>query len=84
MFKWKEVSTDNVITFLKTYFDHCGYGMHDQTKIEGKITFSIRHDLGKKGSLFLKTFLETVVKSTLGKNSSSTLTTNSLVFSFQE
>ncbi len=84
LFKWKGVATDNVIKFIKMYFDHCGYGKHDQTRVEGKVTFSIYHDLGKKGSLFLKTFLETLIKSTLGKSCSSTITTNSLLLSFQE
>lgn len=84
LFKWKGLSIDNVIKFIKMYFDHCGYGAHDQTKTEGNVTFSVHHDLGKKGSLFLKTFLETLIKSTLGKSCSSTVTTNSLVLSFQE
>ncbi|SMH71197.1 hypothetical protein [Candidatus Nitrosotalea okcheonensis] len=84
LFKWKEIAIDNVIKFVKMYFDHCGYGTHDHTKTGGMITFSIRHDLGKKGSLFLKTFLETLIKSTLGKSCNSTVTTNSLVLSFQD
>ncbi len=84
LFKWKGISTDNVIRFIRMYFDHCGYGTHDQTKTENKITFSVHHDLGKKGSLFLKVFLETLIKSTLGKTCSSTVATNSLVLSFQE
>lgn len=84
LFKWKGISTDNVIKFIRMYFDHCGYGTHDQTKTEDKITFSIRHDLGKKGSLFLKTFLETLIISTLGKSCNSTVTANSLVLGFQE
>lgn len=84
LFKWKGIATDNVIKFIKMYFDHCGYGTHDQTKTEGRVTFSIRHDLGKKGSLFLKTFLETLIKSTLGKSCNSTVTANSLVLSFQD
>ncbi|MHB8601028.1 MAG: hypothetical protein ACYC6W_05305 [Nitrosotalea sp.] len=84
LFKWKGVATDNVIKFIKMYFDHCGYGAHDQTKSEGTITFSIHHDLGKKGSVFLKAFLETVIKSTLGRSCASTVTTNSMVLSFRE
>lgn len=84
LFKWKGIATDNVIKFIKMYFDHCGFGTHDQTRAEGKVIFSIRHDLGKKGSLFLKTFLETLIKSTLGKSCNSTVTANSLVLSFQD
>ncbi len=84
LFKWKGISADNVIKFIKMYFDHCGYGTHDQTKTGDTVTFSVHHDLGKKGSLFLKTFLETTIKSALGKSCSSTVTANSLVISFQE
>lgn len=84
LFKWKGLATDNVVKFIKMYFDHCGYGTHDQVKTEGRVTFSIRHDLGRKGSMFIKTFLETLIKSTLGKSCESTLTANSLVLSFLE
>ncbi len=84
LFKWKDVATDNVIKFIKMYFDHCGYGAHDQTESEGTVTFSIHHDLGKKGSVFLKAFLETVIKSTLGRSCASTVTINSIVLSFRE
>lgn len=84
LFKWKGLGADNVVKFIKMYFDHCGYGTHDQVKSGGNVTFSIHHDLGKRGSLFLKTFLETLVKSALGKPCSSTTTESSLVLSFQE
>lgn len=82
LFKWKGITADNVIRFIKMYFDHCGYGTHDQTKTGDIITFSVHHDLGNKGSLFLKTFLETLIKSVLGKSCDSTVTANSLVLSF--
>ncbi|SRR5579883_2561233 len=84
LFKWKGVSPDTVTKFIKMYFDHCGYGTHDEARAGGSVTFSVRHGLGRKGSLFLKAFLETLIRSTLGKSCSSTTTTNSLVLSFQE
>jgi hypothetical protein len=53
LFKWKEINSSNVIDFIKMFFDHCGYGQYDHQFTEGKINkFSIRHELGKKGSRY--------------------------------
>jgi len=84
LFKWKDLNTDTFVKFVRMYFEHCGYGQYDLARKEGENTFSIRHDLGRKGSLFLKTFLETAVQSTLGKSCNSKITENSLTISFQE
>ncbi len=84
LFKWKELNTDNMLNFMKMYFEHCGYGQYDHASKDGKNSFSIRHDLGRKGSLFLKAFLETAIKSTLGKSCESNMTENSLTVSFQD
>lgn len=54
LFKWKEINMNNILAFLKIYFKHCGYGEYDEST--NKI--SIKHDLGIKGSLFLKTFID--------------------------
>ena len=50
LFKWKVLNTDSVVKFLKMYFEHCGYGAYNYTSTDSTITFSIRHDLGRKGS----------------------------------
>ncbi|SHO45196.1 conserved hypothetical protein [Nitrosotalea sinensis] len=84
LFKWKGISSDNVIKFIEMYFDHCGYGTHDKARTGDDITFSVRHELGKKGSIFLKAFLETLIRSTLDKSCNTTVTNNSLVLRFQE
>ncbi|MDE1863465.1 MAG: hypothetical protein KGI33_11225 [Thaumarchaeota archaeon] len=84
LFKWKVLAADNVVKFIKMYFDHCGYGAHDESRTGGTVTFSIHHDLGQKGSVFLKTFLETMIKSTLGRSCNSTVTESSLVLVFRE
>jgi hypothetical protein len=83
LFKWKKITPQYVINFLKMYFDHCGYGNYDYYESdEGESTFSIRHMLGLNGSLFLKTFFETVIKSILNEACDSTLTADSVVVSF--
>lgn len=84
LFKWKEINSSNVIDFIKMFFDHCGYGQYDhQFTAEGKINkFSIRHDLGKKGSLFLKVYVETVVKDILGISCNSVITDNLVTMIF--
>jgi hypothetical protein len=58
LFKWKKIDSENIVNFIKMYFGHCGYGRYDYAKdIENNnYTFSIHHDFGRKGSLFLKSF----------------------------
>lgn len=83
LFKWKEIDQSHVIGFIKMFFDHCGYGQYDHQVTESKVNkFSIRHELGKKGSIFLKTYLETVVRITLGIECQSIITDNSVTISF--
>lgn len=83
LFKWKDLTADSVTSFMKMFFDHCGYGKYDHYIQHNKHIFSIRHDLGSKGSLFLKAYLQAVIQSTLGKDSVATVSENSLSVSFQ-
>lgn len=72
-----------MIGFIKMFFDHCGYGQYDHQVTESKVNkFSIRHELGKKGSMFLKTYLETLIRDTLGIECKSVITDNSITISF--
>lgn len=83
LFKWKDLNSNNVTSFMKMFFDHCGYGKYDHQTQDNKHIFSIRHDLGSRGSLFLKSYLEAVIQSTLGKQCVSTVSDNSLTVSFE-
>lgn len=72
-----------MIDFIKMFFDHCGYGQYDYQITESKVNkFSIRHDPSKKGSLFLKAYVEKVVKDTLGITCQSKITDNSVTMIF--
>lgn len=83
LFKWKEIDHSNVISFIKLFFDHCGYGQYDYQVTETKINkFSIRHELGKKGSIFLDAYVKTVVKDTLGIDCQTIITDNSVTIIF--
>ncbi len=83
LFKWKEIYQSHVIGFIKMFFDHCGYGQYDHQVTESKVNkFSIRHELGKKGSIFLKIYVETVIRDTLGIKCQSIITDNSVTISF--
>lgn len=83
LFKWKDLNSYNVTSFMKMFFDHCGYGKYDHQTQHDKHIFGIRHDLGYRGSLFLKSYLEAVIRSTLGKQCVSTVSDNSLTVSFE-
>lgn len=84
LFKWKTLNADNVVEFLKIYFDHCGYGTYDMERSDGKTVMSIHHNLGEKGSLYLKSFVESIIQSTIEQECESTITKDSLTISFME
>jgi len=65
LFKWKEITLENVSTFMKIYCEHCGYGQCDLEQSENKVSMSIRHNFGKKGSSYIASFLTAAVTSTL-------------------
>lgn len=84
LFKWKKLSPESVSEFIKMYFERCGYGMCDMQKDEARdtISISIHHDFGKKGSIFLKSFLEAIIQSSLEADSNIVITDNSVSLSF--
>ena len=82
LFKWKDMNSEFVSDFITMYFEHCGYGTCDLEKTESEIKISIHHKLGKKGTTFLKTFLESLIQSTLEKSCSTIVTENSVTIRF--
>jgi len=82
LFKWKEVNQDTVIEFIKTYFGYCGYGQCDIESRGGKTMIGIHHDLGEKGSLYLRHFLEGLVVSALNKTCHIITTKDSVSLNF--
>ena len=82
LFKWKKLTPESVSEFIKMYFEHCGYGMCDMQTDDSASEVSIHHDFGKKGSIFLKAFLEAIVQSSLEKDSDATITGNSVTLQF--
>ncbi len=83
LFKWKDINSRTVIAFIKIYFDLCGYGRCDIDETEGKVSFSVHHDLQEKGSLFLKHLLESLIRTTLGKDCNTTITRDTVTINFQ-
>ena len=83
LFKWKELNSKNVTDFIKMYFEFCGYGRCDMESTEGKVSISVHHDLKEKGSVYLKHFLESLVRSTLDKPCNVTTTEDVVTLSFQ-
>lgn len=84
LFKWKELSSKNVTDFIKMYFEFCGYGRCDMDSTEDKASISIHHDLKEKGSLYLKHFLEGLVRATLDKPCKTKITEDTVTLSFQQ
>ncbi|HIH99556.1 MAG: hypothetical protein ABR53_00710 [Nitrosopumilus sp. BACL13 MAG-121220-bin23] len=82
LFKWKEITSENVSTFMKIYCEHCGYGQCDLEQSENKVSLSVRHNFGKKGSVYLGSFLTAVVTSTLNRECSTIESDESITISF--
>ena len=83
LFKWKEINSRIVTDFIKIYFELCGYGRCNLDETEGKVTFSVHHDLQKKGSLFLKHLLESLIRTALNKDCKTNVTSDTITISFQ-
>ena len=83
LFKWKDINSKTVTAFIKIYFDLCGYGRCNLDETEGRVTFSVHHDLQEKGSLFLKHLFESLIRTALDKDCKTTITNDTITVSFQ-
>ena len=83
LFKWKEITKENVIEFLQMYINHCINGENDcNFTIGNKAAISIKHNMGLKWSIFLKSFFGAIIKETLQKEYTTKITKNSLIVQF--
>jgi hypothetical protein len=82
LFKLSNLDVDSVLKFIQAHVEYGGYGRYTQSRSEGRNVFSIHHEFGRKGSLFLKSFLTAVISSTLGCPCDCTMTDNSLIITF--
>jgi hypothetical protein len=84
LFKWKEITLENVAMFMKIYCEHCGYGQCDLEQSEDKVSMSVRHNFGKKGSTYIASFLTAVVASTLNRECIIVESDESITISFDK
>ena len=59
-FRWGKMDFDSILMFMKMFFDNCGYGKYVEELKENLIILRIRHGMGKNGSLYIQTFIETL------------------------
>ena len=65
------------------FVNHCINGENDFTStMDNKVAISIKHDMGIKGSIFLKSYFESIIKETLQKECNTRVTDNSLITKF--
>ena len=60
-FKWGKKDQDSVLEFLHMFFNECGYGGYRQESHENHHRLLIHHKLGKKGTLYLISFLKSLL-----------------------
>jgi hypothetical protein len=63
-FRYGGINLDNVLMFMKMFFENCGYGYYIKEMENGLYIFKIRHSMGKSGSLYIKTVIETLFHET--------------------
>jgi hypothetical protein len=83
LFKWKKLDLRSTVEFLKFYFDYCGFGRADMQQSESEVYISVHHDLKEKGSLYLKHFVDGLIRSTLNKSCQTTITEDTVTINFQ-
>ena len=83
LFKWKELNLQTVTDFIKIFFDVCGFGRCDLEINPSKVSLSAHHDLKEKGSLYIKHFLESLIRTSLNKSCKTTITEDSVTVEFQ-
>ena len=83
LFKWKELNLQTVTDFIKIFFDVCGFGRCDLEINPSKVSLSAHHDLKEKGSLYIKHFLESLIRTSLNKSCKTTITEDSVTIEFQ-
>jgi len=54
------LSLDTVLDYLRSATSYGGYAEYSEVETQGKTVITIMHNLGRKGSLFLKSFLESL------------------------
>lgn len=63
-FKWGKKDQDSVLEFLRMFFKECGYGVYREELHNNHYSLVIHHKLGKKGSLYLSSFLKSLLDDT--------------------
>lgn len=84
LFRWKDLSSTSVINFIKMLLGRCWHVQYDYVKDQDTNKFSINHELGRKASLFLKAYLETLIQTYLRRDSEITFTDNNITLVFKE
>ena len=65
------------------FINHCINLENDSTfKMDNKIAISIKHNMGLKWSVFLKSFFGTIIKEILQKECTAKITNNSIIVQF--
>ena len=65
------------------FSDHCINGKYDYTTTtDNKTVISIKHSMGIKGSIFLKSYFHSLIMETLKKQPNVEITDNSIILQF--
>lgn len=83
LFKWKKITDRNVIEFIKMFSHHCMNGECDyNTTPDNKITISLKHNMGRKVSIFLKYYIQSIIQETLKRDSETEIMENLITINF--
>jgi hypothetical protein len=60
MSKWGELTVENALSYLRTTADHTNLFEYSEVTRDGKISVTLTHDFGAKGSLFLQRYVQAI------------------------
>ncbi len=80
--KWGELTVENALDYLKTMSDHAKLFDYSEVVHEGKISVTLSHSFGAKGSLFLQHYVQAIF-APLGKLPKFLPDENAVVFELQ-
>jgi len=80
--KWGELTVENSLEFLKSMSDHAKLFEYSEVVREGRVSVTLSHNFGAKGSLFLQHYVQAMF-APMGKSPRFMPDENAVVFEIQ-
>jgi hypothetical protein len=82
IFWFKDLSVENLIRFVDARCKYAGYGEFEHAEKQGRHTLTIRHELGKKRSAYLRAYFDVALRKTFHIRAEFETTENAVIIRF--